>query len=81
VPINAPGLFHTAIPYPTRKDLATIYPLTDAPDHWISEALYLEDPDKNGVELYWDWSKKSMAKKPDGTLDMFTKSLYINDLP
>lgn len=61
-PGNATGLFHTAILYPTRKDLANIlkrlheenYPLTGAADHGVSEALYLNDPDQNGVELYWD---------------------------
>jgi catechol 2,3-dioxygenase len=54
------GLYHTAIVYPTRKDLATVfkrlrdaqYPMTGASDHGISEALYLNDPDGNGVELY-----------------------------
>lgn len=59
-PKNATGLFHTAILYPTREDLAEIlqrlrdnnYPLTGAADHGVSEALYLDDPDKNGVELY-----------------------------
>jgi catechol 2,3-dioxygenase len=64
-PKNSTGLFHTAIRYPDRKDLATIlhrlrtenYPLTGAADHGVSEALYLDDPDQNGVELYWDRSK------------------------
>ena len=59
-PVNVPGLYHTAILYPTRKDLAVIlkrlleakYPLTGASDHGVSEALYLDDPDGNGVELY-----------------------------
>jgi catechol 2,3-dioxygenase len=63
---QSPGLFHTAILYPTRKDLAEIfirlkearYPLTGASDHGVSEALYLDDPDKNGVELYWDRPKE-----------------------
>src|SRR5680860_657666 len=87
-PVHAPGLFHTAILYPTRKDLATIlqriqqanYPLTGASDHGVSEALYLEDPDKNGVELYWDKPKNLWPKKFDGSLEMFTKSLDLNDL-
>ena len=60
------GLYHTAILYPTRKDLATIYerlkaaiyPLTGASDHGVSEALYLNDPDGHGVELYWINRKK-----------------------
>ena len=65
-PINSVGLYHTAILYPARKDLATIYerirkahyPLTGASDHGVSEALYLDDPDGNGVELYWDRPKE-----------------------
>ena len=87
-PKNATGLFHTAILYPTRKDLATIlhrlrkagYPLTGASDHGVSEALYLEDPDKNGVELYWDKPKEQWPKKTDGSLDMYTKLLDLNNL-
>ena len=82
------GLFHTAILYPTRKDLAQIlyrlqqknYPLTGAADHGVSEALYLNDPDKNGVELYWDKPQELWPKTVEGTLDMFTKPLDIQDL-
>ena len=66
-PKNSVGLFHTAILYPTRKDLAVIfqrlrnenYPLTGASDHGVSEALYLDDPDGNGVELYCDRPKSN----------------------
>ncbi|QHL88364.1 glyoxalase [Nibribacter ruber] len=80
------GLFHTAILYPTRKDLAVIfdrlrrakYPLTGASDHGVSEALYLNDPDGNGVELYWDRPKDQWPSKPDGSLEMYTRPL---DLP
>ena len=87
-PRNAPGLFHTAILYPTRKELAIIlhrlqqanYPLTGASDHGVSEALYLDDPDKNGVELYWDRPLDEWPKKPDGSLDMYTKPLDLDDL-
>lgn len=87
-PRNHPGLFHTAILYPTRKDLAAIldrlqkadYPLTGASDHGVSEALYLNDPDKNGVELYWDRPKERWPKNEDGSLNMFTRSLDIDDL-
>ena len=87
-PRNTSGLFHTAILYPTRKDLATIlhrlqqveYPLTGASDHGVSEALYLDDPDKNGVELYWDRPKDQWPKKPDGSLDMYTKPLDLDNL-
>jgi catechol 2,3-dioxygenase len=82
------GLFHTAIVYPTRKDLAVIYerlkkanyPLTGAADHGVSEALYLNDPDNNGVELYWDRPKEQWIYKPDGSIEMFTKSLDLDDL-
>ena len=87
-PANAVGLFHTAILYPNRKDLAVIYkrliqekyPLTGASDHGVSEALYLNDPDENGVELYWDRPKEKWPKKEDGSLEMFTRSLDLNNL-
>ena len=82
------GLYHTAILYPTRKDLAIIYdrlrrasyPLTGASDHGVSEALYLNDPDNNGVELYWDRPKELWTYKSDGTIEMFTKALNLDDL-
>lgn len=82
------GLFHTAIVYPTRKDLATIYdrlrnasyPLTGASDHGVSEALYLNDPDNNGVELYWDRPKEHWTYHADGTIVMFTNPLDLTDL-
>lgn len=82
------GLYHTAIVYPLRKDLALIYdrlhqfgyPLTGASDHGVSEALYLNDPDGNGVELYWDRPKELWPQKPDGSLEMFTKPLDMKSL-
>lgn len=82
------GLFHTAILYPTRKDLAAIldrlrqhqYPLTGASDHGVSEALYLDDPDGNGVELYWDKPRDQWPQKPDGSIELYTKALNLNDL-
>ena len=82
------GLYHTAILYPTRKDLAVIYKrlkdahyhFTGASDHGVSEALYLNDPDGNGVELYWDKPKEQWPKKPDGSLDMYTIPLNLNSL-
>jgi catechol 2,3-dioxygenase len=82
------GLFHTAILYPTRRDLAMIfrrlrdadYPLTGASDHGVSEALYLNDPDGNGVELYWDRPKELWPTKEDGSLQMFTKPLDLDSL-
>lgn len=87
-PKNSAGLFHTAILYPTRKDLAKIflrlqkagYPFTGASDHGVSEALYLDDPDENGVELYWDRPKEQWPISSDGTLDMYTRALDIADL-
>lgn len=85
---NAVGLYHTAILYPTRKDLALIfnrlrdaeYPLTGASDHGVSEALYLNDPDGNGVELYWDRPKDQWPTKADGSIEMFTQVLNLEDL-
>ena len=87
-PPNAPGLFHTAILYPTRADLAAIlkrlleaaWPLTGASDHGVSEALYLDDPDGNGVELYWDRPQQQWPRKPDGSIEMFTRPLDLQDL-
>ena len=87
-PVRSAGLFHTAILYPTRKDLAVAYkrlldagyPFTGAADHGVSEALYLNDPDENGVELYWDKPRDQWPKKADGSLDMYTQSLDLNDL-
>lgn len=87
-PKNATGLFHTAIVYPSRKDLATIfrrlrdakYPLTGASDHGVSEALYLNDPDQNGVELYWDKPEKEWPHNEDGTLHMYTRPLDLDNL-
>jgi catechol 2,3-dioxygenase len=87
-PRNAAGLFHTAILYPTRKDLAVIlkrlmdadYPLTGASDHGVSEALYLNDPDGNGVELYWDKPREKWPLDSRGNLTMVTETLDLNDL-
>ena len=85
---NGVGLFHTAIVYPTRRDLAVIYqrlrkvgyPLTGASDHGVSEAIYLDDPDHNGVELYYDRPKELWPQKPDGSLEMYTRPLDLKDL-
>ena len=87
-PRQRAGLFHTAILYPTRKDLAFIYqrlrnanyPFTGAADHGVSEALYLDDPDKNGVELYWDRPRDLWPQKADGSVDMYTHPLDLDDL-
>ena len=87
-PENSVGLFHTAILFPTRKDLAVIfdrlrkanYPLTGASDHGVSEALYLDDPDGNGVELYCDRPKEQWKYHEDGSLEMYTRSLDLGSL-
>lgn len=87
-PRKHPGLFHTAILFPQRKDLARAlkrlmdhnYPLTGASDHGVSEAIYLNDPDQNGVELYWDRSPEEWPKKEDGSLHMYTRALDIQML-
>ena len=81
-------MYHTAIAYPTRKDLALIlkrllesgYPLTGASDHGVSEAIYLNDPDGNGVELYWDKPKIEWPVEQDGSLNMYTEALDVKDL-
>ena len=82
------GLYHLAILYPTRAALADALrrlidadiPLDGASDHGVSEALYLRDPDQNGVELYWDRPQEQWPRTPDGGLDMFTRRLDLKDL-
>ncbi len=82
------GLFHVAILYPTRADLAEALrrltthniALDGASDHGVSEALYLHDPDHNGLELYWDRPEAQWPRNADGSLGMFTKKLDLNDL-
>lgn len=85
---SATGLFHLAILYPTRAALADALrrvmtagiALDGAADHGVSEALYLRDPDGNGVELYWDRPKESWPRAADGSLAMFTKPLDLDAL-
>src|SRR5215213_5717605 len=87
-PIRAAGLYHLAILYPSRKELAIAvkrlvyadYPLTGASDHGVSEAIYLNDPDKNGVELYWDRPKEEWPFDESGNLQMVTEALDMDDL-
>lgn len=87
-PVKAAGLYHTAILYPTRKELAIVvkrliangYPISGAADHGVSEAIYLNDPDRNGVELYWDKPKDQWPLGPDGKLEMVTESLDVQGL-
>ena len=87
-PIRAAGLYHVAILYPTRKDLAIIlkrlidadYPLSGASDHGVSEAIYLNDPDLNGIELYWDRPREQWTRDGNGNLNMTTEALDLDDL-
>jgi catechol 2,3-dioxygenase len=87
-PVKAAGLFHVAILYPTRRDLAVIlkrlidaqYPLTGAADHGVSEALYMNDPDQNGIELYWDRPRDQWPRDEKGELQMVTEELDLNGL-
>ena len=86
--LHTAGLFLTAILYAERKELAIIYkriidakyPFTGFADHGASEALYLNDPDVNGVELFWDRPKELWPQKQDGSLEMFSKHLEIESL-
>jgi catechol 2,3-dioxygenase len=87
-PARAPGLYHTAILFPERRDLAEIlrrlidmkYPLSGMSDHGVSEAIYLNDPDMNGVELYWDRPKALWPRDDNGDLKMFTEYLDVESL-
>jgi len=87
-PPGTTGLYHTAIVYPTRAALADALrrliaagiPLDGASDHGVSEALYLRDPDENGVELYWDRPREMWPHAADGSLAMHTRRLDLNGL-
>jgi len=87
-PKNSAGLYHTAILLPTRKDLAEIlrrlideeYPIDGASDHGVSEAIYLTDPDGNGVELYRDRPRDEWEYAEDGSVKMVTLPLDVKDL-
>ena len=82
------GLYHAAILYPTRAALATIvkrllqagYPLRGASDHGVSEAIYLDDPDGNGLELYWDRPRAEWPTDAQGNLTMYTHPLDMQGL-
>jgi catechol 2,3-dioxygenase len=84
-PPGTTGLYHLAILYPTRAALADALrrliaadiPLDGASDHGVSEALYLRDPDENGVELYWDRPREAWPRTPDGQLMMYTRRLDL----
>ncbi len=87
-PPGTTGLFHVAILYPTRALLADALrrlisakiPLDGASDHGVSEALYLRDPDENGVELYWDRPKEEWPLDKNGGIAMFTRNLDLGAL-
>jgi catechol 2,3-dioxygenase len=87
-PVNAAGLYHFAILYPTRKELANAFKrvlesgwnIDGASDHGVSQALYLHDPDHNGIELYWDRPRDQWEFRPDGSLVMGTAPLDVEGL-
>ncbi len=87
-PAGTTGLYHLAILYPTRADLADALrrledagiPLDGASDHGVSQALYLRDPDENGVELYWDRPESEWPRDAEGKLNMFTRRLDLDSL-
>jgi catechol 2,3-dioxygenase len=87
-PPHSTGLFHTAILYPTRATLADALrrvlnagiEIDGASDHGVSEAIYLRDPDQNGVELYWDRPREQWPRTPNGELAMFTRALDLDAL-
>lgn len=86
--VDGVGLYHTAILYPTKKDLVEIvqrlqsvnYPFTGASDHGVSIAFYLNDPDGNGVELYWDRQKEEWPVDKDGNLNMVSEAVDWDEL-
>ena len=87
-PSSATGLYHVAIVYPSRAQLADALrrlrdaniPLEGAADHGVSEALYLRDPDGNGIELYWDRPKDAWPRSPNGEVAMYTRPLDLRSL-
>jgi len=87
-PPGTTGLYHLAILYPNRAELAGALrrliaakvPLDGASDHGVSEALYLRDPDNNGVELYWDRPRAEWTRNPTGGVAMFTRGLDLDGL-
>ena len=87
-PQGSTGLYHSAIVYPTRASLADALhrvlaagiALDGAADHGVSEALYLRDPDQNGVELYWDRPKEQWPRNADGQISMYTRRLDLHSL-
>jgi catechol 2,3-dioxygenase len=87
-PRNSTGLYHFAIRYPTRAALADALrrlgeagvPVSGASDHGVSEAIYLSDPDENGIELYWDRPRAEWPHHDDGSIDIYTRPLDLRGL-
>ena len=87
-PPGTTGLYHIAIRYPSRAALADALrrltaagiSLDGASDHGVSEALYLHDPDENGIELYWDRPRDQWSRTPDGKVEMYTRPLSLDSL-
>jgi catechol 2,3-dioxygenase len=87
-PPGTTGLYHLAVLYPTRAELADALrrlmsakiPLDGASDHGVSQALYLRDPDQNGIELYWDRPRELWPRTADGRVSMYTRALDLDDL-
>jgi catechol 2,3-dioxygenase len=87
-PPGTTGLYHLAVRFPTRAALARALRrvldagnrIDGASDHGVSEAIYLRDPDGNGVELYWDRPKEAWPRRPDGGVAMFTAPLDVDAL-
>lgn len=87
-PAGHTGLFHTAFLYPTRADLGRAYAtvksagikITGSADHGVSEAIYFDDPDGNGIELYWDRPTDTWPRTEDGTLAMVNTPFDLHAL-
>lgn len=87
-PVRAAGLYHVAILFPTRRELAAaLQNLIDhgvaihgAADHGVSEAIYFNDPDQNGIELYWDRPSEEWPRGASGELEMVSDPLDLRDL-
>lgn len=87
-PVETAGLYHLALLYPTRADLGAVLAQLDkhgiqldgAADHGVSQALYLRDPDQNGIELYWDRPAAEWPRDEQGRLSMNNSRLELNAL-
>lgn len=87
-PVQSAGMYHVAFLYPDRKDLAQIYKrlldsgyhILGASNHGVSEAIYVQDPDGNGVELYWDRPQSQWPSKANGEIEIYTRPLDLKSL-